>query len=80
MTIIGIEKQKQGGYNLLVFDPVFHDAKRVTKHVGRKFDHKHADDLLKPYRRGAKHLKKYRQFEILRYGPLPCLASTADFS
>lgn len=67
MTIVGFEKLKQGGYNLLVFDPMFHDAKSVTKLVGQTFDHKSPDELLKSYRRGAKYLRKHSQFEVLRY-------------
>lgn len=67
MTIIGFEKLKQGGSNLLVFDPMFRDAKSVTKLVDRTFDHKSPDDLLKSYRRGSKYLRKHSQFEVLRY-------------
>lgn len=66
MTIIGIEKKADGKANLLVFDPMFHDAQVITQRVGRKFKYKHADSVLNAYRRGHKYLKRYREFETLR--------------
>ncbi|KAE8444400.1 hypothetical protein EG329_000600 [Mollisiaceae sp. DMI_Dod_QoI] len=41
MTIIGFEKQKDGSRNLIVFDPMFHDAENVVKLVGTSFTHKY---------------------------------------
>ena len=70
MTIVGLERQKGGEKNLLVFDPMFHDARAVTKLIGKEFDHRYPDVPLKAYRRGNKYLKKYREFELLKYvGP-----------
>lgn len=66
MTIVGIEKTTSGQANLLVFDPMFRDAKVVTQRVGRKFAYKHADTALNAYRRGHKYLRRYREFEILK--------------
>lgn len=66
MTIVGIEKKPDGKANLLVFDPMFHDAQVVTQRVGRKFKYKHADSALNAYRRGHKYLRRYREFELLR--------------
>lgn len=68
MTIVGIEKMSDGRANLLVFDPMFHDAKIITQRVGRKFKYKHADSALNAYRRGHKYLRRYREFELLRLG------------
>ncbi|KAJ8064515.1 hypothetical protein OCU04_006847 [Sclerotinia nivalis] len=67
MTIIGFEKQIDGTKNLLVFDPMFHDASKVVKFVGGTVHHKHPGDLLKAYRRGNKYLKRYNEFELLKY-------------
>lgn len=67
MTIVGIEKKKDGSVNLLVFDPMFHDAASITKLIGKRFKHKSPADLLRAYRRGAKYLKKYKEFETLKY-------------
>ncbi|CAN8095727.1 unnamed protein product [Discula destructiva] len=69
MTIVGIEKMADGKANLLVFDPMFHDAQVVTQRVGRKFKYKHADSALNAYRRGHKYLRRYREFEVLRLKP-----------
>jgi len=71
MTIVGIERQITGHINLLVFDPMFHDAAPISKLVGQTFTERHPDKLLKPYRRGNHYLKKFREFEILRYDPGP---------
>lgn len=68
MTIVGIEKKTSGAMNLLVFDPMFHDNEKVTKHIGRNFEFKKPADLLRAYRRGSAYLKKYREFEILKIG------------
>lgn len=75
MTIIGLEKQKNGAKNLLVFDPMFKDPSNILKLVSR-FDPQNtgpgvklvgdADGALKAYRRGNKYLRRYREFEILR--------------
>ena len=67
MTIIGIERQKTGHVNVLVFDPMFHDAAPISKLVDKNFKEKNPDKLLKPYRRGNHYLKKFREFELLRY-------------
>lgn len=66
MTIIGFERKKDGSTNLLVFDPMFHDASSVTKYIGRPFTFKAPGDLLRAYRRGVKHLRKYKEFETLK--------------
>lgn len=68
MTIIGYEKQIDGTENLLVFDPMFHDANKVIKLVdSAPVRHRHPGDLLKAYRRGNKYLKRYNEFELLKY-------------
>ena len=67
MTIIGLERQKGGEKNLLVFDPMFHDSKAVLKLVGTQFEARFPDKALSSYRRGSKYLKRYREFEILKF-------------
>lgn len=66
MTIVGIEKQRDGSVNLLVFDPMFRDSSVILERVGQKFTYKHPDHALKAYRRGSKYLRRYREFELLR--------------
>jgi hypothetical protein len=78
MTIVGLERLEGGGRNLLVFDPMFHDPSSITRLVGRDFTHRFPDMMLKPYRRGSKYLKKYREFEllkcVLRFSSITCLS------
>lgn len=69
MTIVGIEKQSDGKANLLVFDPMFRDAKLITQRAGKKFQYRYADTALNAYRRGHKYLRRYREFEVLRLDP-----------
>jgi hypothetical protein len=66
MTIVGFEKQTDGTRNLIVFDPMFHDASNIIKLIGRTFVHKDPEDLLRAYRRGNKYLKRYNEFELLK--------------
>ncbi|KAF4412239.1 Ubiquitin carboxyl-terminal hydrolase ZUFSP [Colletotrichum fructicola Nara gc5] len=66
LTIVGFERQKNGPSNLLVFDPMFRDPPALAQLIGQTFKHRSADESLKPYRRGSKYLRRYREFEILR--------------
>jgi len=66
MTIVGFERKTDGSKNLIVFDPMFHDASGVTKLIGREFRSKAPHDLLRAYRRGVKYLKRYNEFELLK--------------
>ncbi|KAK0651970.1 peptidase family C78-domain-containing protein [Cercophora newfieldiana] len=69
MTIIGFEKLRSGAKNLIVFDPMFHDATNIIKLIGRKFEYTFPDMALKSYRRGSKYLRRYREFEVLSLRP-----------
>lgn len=67
MTIVGIEKRKDGQLYLLVFDPSAQDSRAILQLVDKTFRQKPsvADEILQPYRRGAKHLRRYGEFELL---------------
>jgi hypothetical protein len=67
MTIVGFERKVDGSRNLIVFDPMYHDAPNVVKRIGERFRHRDPEDLLRAYRRGAKYLKRYNEFELLKY-------------
>jgi hypothetical protein len=67
MTIVGLEKLQSGARNLLVFDPMFHDAPSITRLVDRQFQYRFPDMALKAYRRGHKYLRRFREFEILKF-------------
>ena len=67
MTIVGFEKRRDGSKNLIVFDPMFHDAVNVSKFVGQDVVAcKNPGDLLKAYRRDGKYLRRYSEFELLK--------------
>jgi zinc finger-containing ubiquitin peptidase 1 len=66
MTIVGFERKEDGSKNIIVFDPMFHDATNVTKLIDIRFMHKQPEDVLRAYRRGVKYLKKYNEFELLK--------------
>ncbi|KXH59314.1 peptidase family C78 [Colletotrichum nymphaeae SA-01] len=80
LTIVGFERQQHGTANLLVFDPVFRDPPALARLIGQTFKHKSADESLKPYRRGAKYLRRYREFEILRLDSRIAVTSTVHSS
>lgn len=72
MTIVGFQKSTDGAPELLVFDPMFHDSPQILKLVDMdvkdaRISVRKADELLRAYRRGTKYLRKYGEFEILRY-------------
>jgi len=78
MTIIGFEKRRDGSKNLIVFDPMFHDAVGVSRFVGQEvIGCKNPGELLKAYRREGKYLKRYSEFEMLKlvslYSYLPSI-------
>lgn len=67
LTIIGIEKQRDKGFNLLVFDPSFRDPAGVRELVDEtvKVPKHKIGGLLDAYRRGTKYFRKYGEFEVL---------------
>jgi hypothetical protein len=67
MTIVGFEKRIDGSRNLVVFDPMFHDSGPITKLIEKQFRHSDPGNMLRAYRRGTKYLKRYKEFELLRY-------------
>ena len=69
MTIIGIEKRKDGSRNLLVFDPAYNPSKEMLKTLNLASATNGVNSqtsLIKPYRRGKNYLKRYHTFETLR--------------
>lgn len=74
MTIVGLEVDKRGVMNLVVFDPMFNPSKPVKKlTTGASFRRiGDVQGLMRAYRRDKGYLRRYKEFEILRLtGPLP---------
>lgn len=67
MTIVGIERTRDGWQNLLVFDPVFEPSGAIKELEGsnRINSSINAAAVLKAYRRGMGHLRRFEEFEIL---------------
>lgn len=67
VTIIGLEKMKNGSSNLLVLDPMFRPSPAMCLLI-RSHQHPPTDPgkLLKAYRRGASCLSRYHRFELLK--------------
>ncbi|KAI1331923.1 peptidase family C78-domain-containing protein [Xylariaceae sp. FL0255] len=87
LTIVGLEKLKDGPLTILVFDPFFRDPRNVTDFFRqRTIDkegklgvarHKDPNAALGIYRRNHRYLKKYTEFEILSL--LPSRPPPPDF-
>lgn len=71
MTIIGLERWKDGSASLLVFDPFFSPSDAVKNLAGmrRLSSRVKPDALLKVYRRKMGYLLKYREFEVILLVP-----------
>lgn len=68
LTIIGFALNTNGSRDLLVFDPASNPSKRMKALSldPSKIRGQRPETLLKDYRRGARHLTRFRAFETLR--------------
>ncbi|KAL7918182.1 cupin-like domain-containing protein [Trichoderma austrokoningii] len=66
VTIVGLEKLKDGHVQLLVFDPEFQSSEAVTNLATKVTRRKQAkiNRLLEPYRRSDTHLERFKEFEL----------------
>ncbi|GAB7357242.1 hypothetical protein MBLNU459_g8221t2 [Dothideomycetes sp. NU459] len=81
LTIVGLERHKNGSRYLLVLDPSFgpsHGVQQLamTKKLPSSWNDSTAQKLLKPYRRGRTQLSKYAEFETLEIVASSSLSST----
>lgn len=70
LTVVGLERRKDGSRNLLVFDPVFQTPEGMQKLLEKRMSplnlsDRSIGDVMRVYRRGASHLGKYKEFEVL---------------
>ena len=65
MTIVGLERLKDGSRNLLVFDSSFATSRPMHHLTEGRRAHAMVSDLLKPYRRSDRSLSRWDEFEIL---------------
>ena len=67
VTIVGLEKLRNGSSNLLVLDPMFRPSPAMCLLIrGHQHPPAGPEKLLKAYRRGASCLGKYSRFEMLK--------------
>jgi len=67
MTIVGLERLKNGSRNLIVFDPSYKDSTVVAGLRGKTYTSggRRADFHLESYRKGTSYLRRHNEFEIL---------------
>lgn len=71
LTIVGLERRKDGSRNLIVLDPSFGPSATVQELAMNKrprsfWNEQTVERMLKPYRRGEVQLGKFDSFETLR--------------
>ena len=68
MTVVGIERHKNGSRTLLVLDPMFNVPEGVKTHLGVRrpnISTSKLQKLLHPFRRDVVNFSKYVQFEMI---------------
>lgn len=65
MTIVGLERRKDGSRNLLVFDPSFATSEGVQRLLDGRSIRSAPDTLLRAYRRSDASLSRWDEFEIV---------------
>ncbi|WEW56289.1 hypothetical protein PRK78_001732 [Emydomyces testavorans] len=67
LTIVGLELRKNDSVNLLVFDPMFKTSPAIQRLIGTKVRCANPGRILKAHRRSSGYLRRYNEFEILKY-------------
>lgn len=65
ITIVGLERRRDGTRNLMIYDPMYSTSPAMHKLIGRKDIRTPRPEVLHAYRRVARQLKKHAAFEIL---------------
>jgi len=65
MVVVGLEKLKDGGANLLVLDPKYHNVDLNSSLHARRPRPGQIDQWLALYRRGASYFRTHSEFELL---------------
>ena len=64
-TIVGFERHKNGTCNLMIFDSMHKTSPAMHRLLGRKNIKTSRPEVLFPYRRAAKQLRRHAAFEVL---------------
>ncbi|KAK3620676.1 hypothetical protein LTR56_023268 [Elasticomyces elasticus] len=65
MTIVGLQRNKDGSRELLLFDPSFETSGAMQTLLAGKRSRAQLENLLKPYRRSDQSLARWEEFEIV---------------
>ncbi|KAK0309738.1 hypothetical protein LTR01_003935 [Friedmanniomyces endolithicus] len=65
MTIVGLQRNRDGSRELLVFDPSFETSVAMRTLLSGKRSRAQLENLLKPYRRSDQSLARWEEFEIV---------------
>ncbi|EMC97024.1 hypothetical protein BAUCODRAFT_435816 [Baudoinia panamericana UAMH 10762] len=65
MSIVGVERQRDGKRNLLVFDSSFETSAGVTALLAGRSSRAERETLLKAYRRSDRSLARWEEFEVI---------------
>ena len=65
MTIVGLERKRDGSRNLIMFDPSFATSAPMGRLLAGRQAHALPETLLKPYRRSDHGLSRWEEFEII---------------
>ncbi|KAH7087794.1 peptidase family C78-domain-containing protein [Paraphoma chrysanthemicola] len=78
ITIVGLERRRDGACNLVVLDPMYSTSPVMHKLLGRKNIRTARPEVMHAYRRGARQLRKHAAFEILMLTATPPLFPAWD--
>ena len=65
MTIVGLERKRDGNRNLLVFDPSYATAASMERLLDGRKTYAEPDVLLRAYRRSDVSLSRWEEFEVV---------------
>jgi zinc finger-containing ubiquitin peptidase 1 len=65
MTIVGLERKKDGSRNVILFDPSFATSAGMGRLLARRKAFTHPNTLLQAYRRSEVNLSRWDEFEII---------------
>ncbi|KAF2261075.1 DUF1671-domain-containing protein [Lojkania enalia] len=78
LTIVGLERRKNGAHELMVFDPMYSTSPAMHRLIGRKSIKNSRPEVLYAYRRGARQLQRHAAFEVLMLTAHPPLFPAWD--
>ncbi len=65
MTIVGLERKRDGSRNLLVFDPSYATAAPMGRLLAGRKAYSKPEQVLRAYRRSDAALSRWDEFEII---------------